>query len=62
MGVTDKYDIAVVGGGIAGLYCCLQTDSGKKAALFKSTNWMGGRIKTVSITKKLSGEIKNGVY
>ncbi len=62
MGVPDKYNIAIVEGGIAGLYCYLQTDSGKRAALFKSTNWMGERIKTVSITKKLSGKIKNGVY
>ncbi len=58
MGVTDKYDIAVVGGGIAGLYCCLQADPDKRVALFESTNRMGGRIETVSITNKLLRETK----
>ncbi len=55
MGVPDKYDIAVVGGGIAGLYCCMQADPDKKIALFESTNRMGGRIETVCIIKKLLG-------
>ncbi len=62
MGVPDKYDIAIVGGGIAGLYCCLQVDPDKRVALFESTNRMGGRIETVSIIKKLLEETKNGIY
>ncbi len=55
MGVPDKYDIAIVGGGIAGLYCCLQADPDNKVALFESTDRIGGRIETVCIIKKLLG-------
>jgi protoporphyrinogen oxidase len=58
MGVPDKYDIAIVGGGIAGLYCCLQADPDKKVALFESTNRMGGWIEPVGIIKKSLGETK----
>jgi len=31
------YDWAVVGGGIAGLYCCLHAPAGKSVVLFEAT-------------------------
>lgn len=46
------YDVAIVGGGIAGMYCSLrlaQTD--RKVALFEQSNRCGGRIETVLMGK-----------
>ncbi len=47
--MVKKYDIAVVGGGVAGLYCCLQINSEYKVALFEATDRIGGRIETVNM-------------
>jgi hypothetical protein len=42
-------DLAVVGGGIAGLYCCLHAPAGMSFALFEATERAGGKIETVSL-------------
>jgi monoamine oxidase len=41
------YDLVVVGGGIAGLYCCLRVPVGMRIALFEATGRVGGKIETV---------------
>ena len=40
------YDIAVIGGGIAGLYCAYKLSKYKKVILFDERNYIGGRIYT----------------
>lgn len=49
MGVSAKYDIAIVGAGIAGLYCCLNAHPDKKIGLFEASHKIGGRIETVDM-------------
>ncbi len=49
MTVSPKYDLAIVGGGIAGLYCCLRADPDKKVGLFEGTHRFGGKVETVSM-------------
>jgi len=39
------YDIAIIGGGIAGLYCALKL-SHLKVILFEENDYFGGRLKT----------------
>lgn len=41
------YDLAVVGGGIAGLYCCLKSANHEEVALFEGTHRIGGKLETV---------------
>jgi len=41
-----SYDIAIIGGGIAGLYCALKLSPTLKIILFESNDYFGGRIKT----------------
>ncbi len=43
------YDLAVVGGGIAGLYCCLHAPAGMRVVLFEATGRVGGKIETVAM-------------
>ena len=55
-----EVDVAVVGGGVAGLYCCLQlfnrysnvraTEPIKTVALFEGSSRLGGRIESWRIT------------
>ena len=47
--MEDNFDIAIIGGGIAGLYCCMKAALDKKVALFEATNRIGGRIETVQM-------------
>ena len=49
MDSMGHYDLAVVGGGIAGLYCCLHAPAGMKIALFEATERVGGKIETVAM-------------
>ena len=48
----EQIDIAVVGAGVAGTYCCwrLQTaQTGRTAVLFEMSNRIGGRLWSVAI-------------
>ncbi|MBI4285558.1 MAG: FAD-dependent oxidoreductase [Chloroflexi bacterium] len=47
MKTLEHYDIAVVGGGIAGLYCCLRAPPGPSIALFEASERVGGKLETV---------------
>ncbi|MBI2831218.1 MAG: FAD-dependent oxidoreductase [Chloroflexi bacterium] len=49
MKIPEQYDIAVVGGGIAGLYCCLYAPPGKRVALFEATGRIGGKVETAPL-------------
>ena len=47
MNSLGHYDLVVVGGGIAGLYCCLHAPAGLRIALLEATHRIGGKIETV---------------
>lgn len=47
MNISQEYDIAIVGGGLAGLYCGLNVPPGLKVAIFEATDRLGGKIETV---------------
>ncbi len=47
MTILPKYNLAIVGGGIAGLYCCLRAHPDQKVALFEGTHRIGGKLETV---------------
>lgn len=49
MSSMEHYDLAVVGGGIAGLYCCLHAPADMRIALFEATERVGGKIETVAM-------------
>ncbi|WP_236181497.1 flavin monoamine oxidase family protein [Pseudomonas sputi] len=50
MAAEESEKIAIVGGGIAGLYCAyILGKQGKKVTLFEATNRFGGRILTVRL-------------
>ena len=40
------YEIAIIGGGISGLYCALKLSFSHKVILFEKNNYLGGRIHT----------------
>lgn len=42
----EHYDIIIVGGGIAGLFCALHLSSSKKILLIEKNSYLGGRIDT----------------
>ncbi len=46
---TEEYDLAVVGGGIAGLYCCLRAEASWNIALFEGSHRIGGKLETISM-------------
>src|SRR5262245_32148797 len=66
-----EVDVAVVGGGIAGLYCCLQlferysgagvTEPLKTVALFEGSSRLGGRIESWRIDPKRYDGIRTKV-
>ena len=41
-----SYDVAIIGGGISGLYCALKLSPKLKVILFEANDYFGGRIKT----------------
>lgn len=46
------YDVAVVGGGVSGMYCSLRlAENGKRVGLFEMSDRWGGRIETVLMDK-----------
>ena len=47
--MIEDYDMVVVGGGIAGLYCCTHSGNDKKVGLFEATHRIGGKIETVKM-------------
>jgi phytoene dehydrogenase-like protein len=46
---TPEYDLAVVGGGLAGLYCGMHAERDWKVALFEGSHRFGGKLETVSM-------------
>lgn len=42
----SPYDIAIIGGGIAGLYCALKLSRSLKVVIFEENDYFGGRLKT----------------
>jgi hypothetical protein len=49
-------EIAIVGGGIAGLYCALHLAKTRKVTLFESLDRLGGRIETVDLQEGFKAE------
>ncbi|WP_411726072.1 flavin monoamine oxidase family protein [Methyloglobulus sp.] len=47
--ITPEYDLAVVGGGVAGLYCGMHADRDWSVALFEGSHRFGGKLETVSM-------------
>lgn len=48
--ITPQYDLAVVGGGVAGLYCGMHADNDWSVALFEGSHRFGGKLETVSMS------------
>ncbi len=46
---TLQYDLAVVGGGVAGLYCGMHAPPGWRIGLFEGSHRFGGKLETVSM-------------
>lgn len=47
--ITPEYDLAVVGGGVAGLYCGMHAAPDWRVALFEGSHRLGGKLETVSM-------------
>jgi monoamine oxidase len=47
--ITPQYDLAVVGGGVAGLYCGMHANNDWNVALFEGSHRFGGKLETVSM-------------
>jgi monoamine oxidase len=47
--ITPQYDLAVVGGGVAGLYCGMHANNNWSIALFEGSHRFGGKLETVSM-------------
>lgn len=55
---TNIYDVIIVGGGISGLYCAyniLKNNPKTKLLLLERSNYLGGRIKTVTLNLRNKG-------
>jgi hypothetical protein len=53
MANASEEKIAIVGGGIAGLFCALiLRQNGRSVSLFETSNRLGGRIRTIRLDKK----------
>lgn len=46
---TQAYDLVVVGGGVAGLYCGLHAEADWTVALFEGSHRIGGKLETISM-------------
>jgi protoporphyrinogen oxidase len=46
---VPEYDLAVVGGGVAGLYCGMHASRNRSVALFEGSHRFGGKLETVSM-------------
>ncbi len=46
---TAEYELAIVGGGVAGLYCGMHAANGWRIALFEGSHRFGGKLETVSM-------------
>ncbi|MCI0559375.1 MAG: FAD-dependent oxidoreductase, partial [Nitrososphaera sp.] len=56
-------DIAIIGGGIAGLYCCYRLAKklpNKSIVLYEATERLGGRIETWSLKRDYDPDNKLG--
>lgn|GEM_PF-6386675 len=42
-------DLAVVGGGVAGMYCAMHSARDRRVALFEGSHCFGGKLETVSM-------------
>ncbi|MGR8978691.1 MAG: flavin monoamine oxidase family protein [Gammaproteobacteria bacterium] len=46
---TPEFDLAVVGGGVAGLYCAMHAPGDWSVALFEGSHRFGGKLETVAM-------------
>jgi len=46
---TPEFDLAVVGGGVAGLYCAMHAPRDWRVALFEGSHRFGGKLETVAM-------------
>ncbi|MEC4747335.1 FAD-dependent oxidoreductase [Methylomicrobium sp. Wu6] len=46
---TPEFDVVVVGGGVAGLYCAMHAPNDWSVALFEGSHRFGGKLETFSL-------------